>query len=130
MSDKPKNKKWDVVAQVPVRRVPKRSMQLRQDVASGSLEGRRFEVAMGMDGGLWVDFERAPGEPEGELSADRFVLRIDDLMEGISRVVVGDPEAEVDSTVRGGLTAERTDGPPEPDVPFEGAYGTRKGRRT
>lgn len=131
MSDEPKkNKKWDVVAQVPVRRVPKRNIQLRHGIATGELEGRQFEISMGMDGALWVGFERNPDEPEGELSADRFVLRPEDLMEAIARVVSGEPEAEVNSVVRGGLTTERTDGPPEPDVPFEGAYGTRRGRRT
>lgn len=104
MSDKPKNKKWDVVAQVPVRRVPKRNMMLRSHVGEGELGGRKFQIALGADGGIWVDFDKAPGEPGGELSADRFVVRIEDVMDAIGAVVAGEPVAR--SEVTGGVTVE------------------------
>ena len=128
MSDEPKNKKWDVVTQVPVRRVPKRNMMLRSHVGDGDLGGRKFQIALGADGGIWVDFDRAPGEPEGELSADRFVIRIQDVMDAIGALVAGEPVAR--ATVTGGVEVENTtpdpETPPERDVPFDGAYGTGK----
>ena len=106
------NKKWDVVTHVPVRRVPKRNVILRSCVHEDNLGGRKYQIGMFGGGDICVEFASGPDEPAGELSADRFVVRIQDLMDAIGTVVAG------------GI-AERAK-PPERDVPFEGAYGTGK----
>lgn len=104
--DDRRNKKWDVVTQVPVRRVPKHNVILGSHVGDGDLAGRKFQIVLGADGDIRVGFERAPGEPEGEVSFDRFVVRLPDVMDAIGAVVAGKPVAR--SVAIGSVEVENT----------------------
>ena len=77
------DKGWDEVARMPVRRVPPNIMTLHRDVGEGEMNERTFIISIGLDGSIWLTFDRRPDDPP-EGPKDRFRIGVQDMLEAIA----------------------------------------------
>lgn len=77
---------------VEVERIPQSAMYMKTEAATGEYDGREFSVYNNTFGGdLLVEFDRAEGEVENELSHDRFIVKTRSVMMGCLRAMGHEP---------------------------------------
>ncbi len=70
---------------VSVQRITNAGMYLRTAIGSGEAIGRKFNLSTGMDGSLFVEFDKKESEDQSgsKLAHDRYLVKMEDVARAI-----------------------------------------------